>query len=127
VASLLQREAKNFEQMRMIADIIYSRLDDNYPLELCASAQYAVGKKPNTGNWWDPPTLEDTKITSPFNTYVTAGLPPSPICTVSLAAIEAAATPIANDYYFYLHDNEGQIHYANDYQQHQQNKNLYLE
>jgi UPF0755 protein len=126
VASLLQREARNFEQMQMIADIIYSRLEDNYPLQLCASAQYAVGKNNQSGSWWEPPSTLDTQVVSPYNTYTNSGLPPKPICAVSSSALQAAATPKANDYYFYLHDDSGQIHYAQTYEEHQQNIVMFL-
>lgn len=126
VASLLQREARDEEQMRMIADIIYRRLDDNYPLQLCATAQYAAGKDATTGSWWLAPSLLDTKIDSAYNTYVIKGLPPGPICAVSRAAVLAALSPLANDYYFYLHDPEGMIHYAIDLTEHQANIDNYL-
>ena len=125
VASLLQREARDYEQMRNIATIIYRRLEDNYPLQLCATAQYAVGKKA-TGGWWEPPTIEDTEFDSVYNTYAYKGLPPTPIAAVSVAAVEAALDPAENDYYFYLHDNDGKIHYAETLEEHTANKERYL-
>ncbi len=126
VASLLQREARDEEQMRNIATIIYRRLDDNYPLQLCATAQYAVGKNKKTGNWWEAPSLADTQFDSPYNTYQYKGLPPTPISSVSLQAIKAALQPADNDYYFYLHDDQGRIHYAETVEEHNDNKAKYL-
>lgn len=126
LASLLQREGKTAEEMSMIAGILKSRLNDNYPLQLCASAQYAVGKNEQTGKWWEPPTLADTKFDSPYNTYVVKGLPPAPICAVSLTAIKAALNPTPNDYYYYLHDPQGQIHYGKTLEEHQLNVQKYL-
>lgn len=126
VASLLQREARDEEQMRNIAAIIYRRLADNYPLELCATAQYAVGKNKETGKWWEAPTLADTQFDSVYNTYRYKGLPPAPICAVSVAAVKAALAPSTNDYYFYLHDSEGKIHYARTLEEHNANKANYL-
>lgn len=126
VASLLQREARDEEQMRNIAAIIYQRLDDNYPLELCATAQYAVGKNKETGKWWEAPTLADTQFDSVYNTYRYQGLPPAPICAVSVEAVKAALAPETNDYYFYLHDSVGKIHYARTLEEHNANKANYL-
>ncbi len=126
VASLLQREARDEEQMRNIAAIIYQRLDDNYPLELCATAQYAVGKNKETGKWWEAPTLADTQFDSVYNTYRYKGLPPAPICAVSVEAVKAALAPETNDYYFYLHDSVGKIHYARTLEEHNANKANYL-
>lgn len=126
VASLLQREARDEEQMRNIAAIIYRRLDDNYPLELCATAQYAVGKNKQTTKWWEAPTLADTQFDSVYNTYRYKGLPPAPICAVSVTAVKAALAPATNDYYFYLHDKAGKIHYAQTLEEHNANKANYL-
>ena len=126
LASLLQREGKSLEEMKMIAGILYSRLEDNYPLQLCATAQYATGQDPKTGKWWEPPTLEDTHFQSPYNTYVVKGLPPGPISSVTTAALEAALAPTKSDYYYYLHDGQGQIHYATNLAGHERNKELYL-
>lgn len=126
IASLLQREARDSEQMRMIAGIINNRLTANYPLQLCATAQYAVGKNPQTGSWWTPPSVLDTKVVSPYNTYLHPNLPPAPICAVSLDAIKAAYSPLESDYFYYLHDSAGQIHYGKTLEQHQANIDNYL-
>lgn len=126
LASLLQREGKSLDEMKMIAGILYSRLEDNYPLQLCATAQYATGQDPKTGKWWEPPTVADTQFQSPYNTYVVKGLPPGPISSVTTNALEAALEPTASDYYYYLHDDQGQIHYATSLAGHERNKELYL-
>lgn len=126
LASILQREARDEEQMRHIAGIIYRRLADNYPLQLCATAQYASGKDKQTGKWWEEPTLAETQFDSVYNTYRYQGLPPAPIAAVSLKAVKAALDPLENDYYFYLHDASGQIHYAKTLEEHNLNKEKYL-
>ena len=126
IASILQREAKTREQMQNIAAIIQNRLEIKMPLQFCATAQYASGYHSAEDSWWVEPTLADTQIDSPYNTYVTPGLPPGPIAAPSLTAIEAALDPIANDYLFYLHDPQGNIHYAKTNDQHNANKDQYL-
>lgn len=126
IASLLQREARDSEQMRMIAGIINNRLAINQPLQLCATAQYASGKDSKTGSWWLPPSLLDTKINSVYNTYVHTGLPPTPIAAVSLGALQAACDPQPNDYYYYLHDSQGIIHYGKTGEDHQKNISQFL-
>lgn len=126
IASLLQREARDYEQMRMIAGIINNRLAIEQPLQLCASAQYATGKDSNTGSWWLAPSLLDTKVDSIYNTYVHAGLPPAPIAAISLPALQAACDPQANEYYYYLHDDQGVIHYGKTGEDHQKNISQFL-
>ena len=117
LASIIQREAANEEEMPLIAGIIWNRLlrDPPMRLEIDATIQYIVGEE---GNWWRPVTPEEYKIESPYNTYLHAGKPPAPICNPGLAAIEAVAHDQPSNYLYYLHDSEGQIHPAKTYEEH---------
>ena len=126
IASILQREARNADQMKMIAQIFQNRLEIDMRLQLCATAQYATGYNAVSKSWWDEPALADTEFLSPFNTYVTAGLPPRPIAAVSRMALEAALNPTDNNYLFYLHDSEGKIHYGRTAEEHNRNKANFL-
>ena len=49
---------------------------------------------------------------TPYNSYMKAGLPPTPISNPGLVSLNAAINPISNTYFYYLHDNNGVIHYA---------------
>ena len=126
IASLLQREGTTAEQMKQIAGVIYNRLADNYPLQIDATVQYALGQDPATGKWWRVISGSDLETASPYNTYQNPGLPPTPISSVSLAAVLAALQPEMTEAYYYLHDPSGQIHFAEDFQQHQTNIETYL-
>jgi UPF0755 protein len=123
LASVIQREAANEEEMPLIAGIIWNRLLKPMPLEIDATIQYIVGEP---SNWWRPVTPEEYKIESPYNTYLHEGKPPAPICNPGLAAIEAVVYDQPNDYFYYLHNNEGQIHLAKTYEEHQANIEQYL-
>ncbi len=123
LASLIQRETANEEQMPLIAGIIWNRLFKPMPLQIDATIQYIVGKP---GNWWRPVTLEEYKIESPYNTYLHEGKTPAPICNPGLAAIEAVVHDQHSDYFYYLHDSEGQIHPAKTYEEHKANIEKYL-
>jgi len=123
LASIIQREAANEEEMPLIAGIIWNRLLKPMPLQVDATIQYIVGEE---GNWWRPVTPEEYKIESPYNTYLHEGKPPAPICNPGLAAIEAVVHNQPSDYFYYLHDSEGQIHLAKTYEEHQMNIEQYL-
>jgi len=123
LASLIQREAANKEQMPLIAGIIWNRLLEPMPLQIDATVQYIVGQP---DNWWRSVTIEEYKIESPYNTYLREGKPIAPICNPGLAAIEAVAHDQHSDYFYYLHDNEGQIHPAKTYKEHKANIEKYL-
>ena len=123
LASLIQREAANEEEMPLIAGIIWNRLLKPMPLEIDATIQYIVGEP---GKWWRPVKPEEYKIESPYNTYLHEGKPPAPICNPGLAAMEAVVHDQPSDYLYYLHDSEGQIHLAKTYEEHQANIEKYL-
>jgi len=125
LASLIQREAANEEEMPLIAGVIWNRLLHKPPmkLEIDATIQYIVGEP---GNWWRPVKPEEYKIESPYNTYLIQGRPPAPICNPGLAAMEAVVHDQPSEYLYYLHDSEGQIHLAKTYEEHQTNIEQYL-
>ena len=123
LASIIQREAANKEEMPLIAGIIWNRLLKPMPLQIDATIQYIVGE---LGNWWRPVTPEEYKTESPYNTYLHEGKPPAPICNPGLAAIEAVVHDQPSDYFYYLHDSEGQIHLAETYEEHLENIQTFL-
>jgi len=123
LASLVQREAANEEEMPIIAGVIWNRWLKDMPFQIDATIQYVLGEP---GNWWPTVKSEDYKLDSPYNTYLHKGRPPVPICNPGLAAINAVINSEDSEYFYYLHDNEGQIHLAKTYEEHLQNIEEYL-
>lgn len=126
LASIVQREAHNPEQMRQVAAILYRRLNIGMPLQVDATLQYAKGYNQQTGKWWDAPLRVDKEIESAYNTYLNPGLPPQPICNPGAQAFQAVLEPGQNNYLFYLHDRDGSIHYGRTLEEHNQNISRYL-
>lgn len=125
IASLLEREAYDFTDMREISGVIWNRLFAEMPLQLDATLQYARATGAG-GTWWPVPRSEDKWIDSPFNTYQNDGLPPYPIANPSVEAILAALNPVATDCLFYIHAPGGAFYCAPTYSEHRQNINRYL-
>ena len=132
-ASIVEREAKFAEDRPIVAGIIFNRLDSGMPLQADATVQYAIATKHcslNTDHceeWWPKGlTKRDLQFDSPYNTYLYTGLPPAPICNPSLASIEAALNPQETDYWFYLSDRQGKMHYAKTLGEHNANIEKYL-
>jgi len=123
LASLVQREAANENEMPLIAGVIWNRWLKDMKFEIDATIQYALGEP---GNWWKKIKPEDYKIDSPYNTYLHKGRPPTPICNPGLAAINAVINSEKTEYLYYLHDSEGQIHLAKTYEEHLKNIEKYL-
>jgi hypothetical protein len=117
IASLIEREAYDFADMRIISGIIWNRLFINMPLQIDASLQYIRGSEPSE-KWWPVPRPADKFLNSPFNTYQNKGLPPAPIANPSIDAIVAALNPIATDCLFYFHTNDGTFYCTETYEEH---------
>lgn len=126
MASILEREAKGYQQMRQVAGVLWNRLIIGMPLQVDATLQYVKGYNKQLDDWWATPLAADKELNSAFNTYKNADLPPAPICNPGLDAIKAALDPIDSDYLFYIHDMQGQIHFAKTVEEHNQNVNNYL-
>lgn len=120
IASMVEREGYTSEDRPMIADIIKRRYEEGWLLQICATILYY--KK----DWEHVITASDMKEKNPYNTYSNPGLPPTPISNPGLAAINAVRNPIPNQYYYYIHDTDGNIHYAKTLTEHNNNIAKYL-
>lgn len=124
IASIIQREAGGKEDMPLIAGIIWNRLLNDMKLEVDATLQYARG---DTGDgWWAPISIADKQIDSQYNTYLYKGLPPHPIANPGIDAIDAALNPAETNCFYYLHDNNKNIHCAETHEEHLENIEKYL-
>lgn len=123
MASILEREVKNIEDKKLVADIFWRRYQKNWALQADSTVHYAVGK---TGAGELFTTDEDRASLSPWNTYKYHGLPLGPICNPSLDSIKAALYPEKNDYWYFLTASDGTVHYARTLEEHNGNRQKYL-
>src|SRR5437667_393459 len=96
LASINEREAAERDEMRTISAVFWNRLKLDMPLQADPTVQYATGKERRAL------TRADLRIEHPFNTYVRPGLPPGPIASPGLAAIEAALDPAPVKYLYFV-------------------------
>lgn len=128
LASIVEREGRSDSDRPTIAGILLKRLKAGWPLQADATLQYALGYQPGEKSWWKKNlTSEDKKIRSPYNTYRLPGLPPAPISNPGLSSLKAVIDPKDSDYWFYLHDNEGNVHFAKTIEEHNENIAKYLQ
>lgn len=120
MASILEKEVVSDEDRAIVAGIFWKRLKNNYPLESCATIAYILGK-----DKWRY-SYEDTRVKSPYNTYINIGLPPTPINNPGLSAIKAAIYPKQSDYNFFLTANDGTTIFSKTLDEHNANKKKYL-
>lgn len=96
IASMIESEAKLDEERSIISGVIYNRLDTGMKLQMCSTVQYLLEKRKANLSY------DDLGVDSPYNTYQYAGLPIGPICNPGEAAIAAALSPEAHDYYYFV-------------------------
>lgn len=103
LASIVEREAVIDDERPIIAGVFYNRLRDGWPLSSCPTVQYALGYRPDEGDWWKQQLyFKDLDVASPYNTYRNLGLPPAPIASPGLQSILAVANPAETSYYFFM-------------------------
>lgn len=119
-ASIVEREGYNSNDRPIIAGIILKRFEEGWLLQTDATLLYPVK------DWQHVITIQDKEDNNPYNTYKHIGLPPTPICNPGLQSIEAVWNPVETDYYFYIHDPDGNPHYGRTLDEHNANVNKYL-
>lgn len=112
LASIIEKEASLKDNKSDISSVFHNRLNINMLLQSDATVNYVTGKN-------DPGVLiSDTQIDSPYNTYKYLGIPPGPINSPGLESIKAAIYPSKNDYFFFFHDNSGNVYFSKTFAEH---------
>jgi len=123
MASLLEKEVREETDKKMVADILWRRLDTNFLLQIDATicyAEYESFKKCSLNR-------ELFKLDSPYNTYLYKGLPPTPINNPGTESMQAALNPLANDYWYYMTDREtGKTIFSETFDEHLESRGKYL-
>jgi len=116
VASLIEQEAKLPSDYPLVAAVIYNRIRSKMPLQVDATLCYAKGGCPPV------PTAADKRVDSPYNTYKVAGLPPTPIASVTMTALQSAMQPANVPYLYYVvGDATGKLTFATTIQEQTRN------
>jgi UPF0755 protein len=114
LASLIESEVLLDEERATVSSVIHNRLEIGMKLDIDATVLYAVGSR-------DIDDF-DREVDSPYNTYLVAGLPPTPISAPGRASLEAAAAPEDTGYFYYvLSDLEGHHAFAETIEEHNAN------
>ncbi len=98
IASMIEREAGVPKQRKLVASVIYNRLREGMTLGIDSTIRFA------TGNYEKPLTQSELESESPYNTRTHQGLPPGPINSPGLAALNAAAHPAKTEFLFYVNN-----------------------
>lgn len=115
IASIVQAEAADEEDMGKVARVVFNRLERGMPLQMDSTINYALGRSSLDT------TTKDTKIDSPYNSYQRMGLPPTPIDNPGDEAMSAAINPTPGDWLYFVTVKPGDTRFTADYAEHQRN------
>ncbi|MFH8341961.1 endolytic transglycosylase MltG [Streptomyces sp. AM6-12] len=113
IASIIQAQAVQKEDMGKVARVILNRLERGMPLQLDSTLSYALGRARTTE--------DDTRSDSPYNTYQRMGLPPTPIGNPGEDAMRAALNPTPGDWLYFVTVKPGDTRFTADYDTHLRN------
>jgi UPF0755 protein len=115
IASIIQRESNDPDEMACISSVVRNRLEKGMRLQMDGTLNY--GKYSRT--IVTPERIRNDK--SRYNTYKYKGLIPAPLGSVSIEALRAAASPQESDYLFFVLNEKGKHNFASTYKKHIEN------
>lgn len=115
IASVIQKEAANVDEMPVVSSVIYNRLKNNMKLQMDGTLNY--GKFSHTKV--TPEMIKNDKTS--YNTYMYNGIPEYPVCSVSFEAIKAAIFPSNTNYLYFVKNKSGTHTFSNSYKEHLDN------
>ncbi|QPP09852.1 endolytic transglycosylase MltG [Streptomyces bathyalis] len=115
IASLIQAEAQQDGEFGKVSRVIHNRLDKDILLQFDSTINYAKGRSSLDTS------VEDTKLKSPYNTYLNRGLPPGPIDNPGHQAIEAALNPTKGNWIYFVTVKPGDTRFTASKAEHDRN------
>jgi len=115
LASIVEKEHKHRDEMRLIAGVYLNRIKKGMRLEADPTVRYALLKE---GIIKKKVYYSDLKIDSPYNTYIYSGLPPTPICSPSKYSLRATINAEKTDYLFFFAGKNGYHVFSRTYEEH---------
>jgi len=115
IASIIQKEAANTEEMPIVASVIFNRLKKGMRLQMDGTLNYGKFSHLKV----TPERIKND--TSRFNTYKYKGLPHSPIGAVSLSSLKAAMKPATTNYLYFMKNAQGVHDFTDTFKKHRTN------
>jgi len=115
IASVIQKESANIEEMPLVSSVIYNRINKGMKLQMDGTLNY--GKFSHVKI--TPKRIKEDN--SKYNTYVYRGVPKTPVCNVGFEAIRAAIFPAKTDYLYFMKSKSGKHDFSCNYSTHLRN------
>jgi len=112
LASIIEKETSLSGEKPLISAVFHNRLRKKIPLQSDPTVIYGI--RNFNGNL----TKEDLMRPTPYNTYLLAGLPPTPICNPGRDSLLAAVRPAPVSYLYFVSKNDGSHYFSSDIEEH---------
>ncbi len=121
LASIVEKETGRADERARVAGVFINRLRKGMRLQTDPTVIYGMGDL-----YQGRIRRADLQRDTPWNTYTRAGLPPTPISTVSRASLEAALNPEEHDLYYFVARGDGTSAFAKTLREHNRNVAKYI-
>jgi UPF0755 protein len=121
VASLIEKETALDSERPMVAEVILNRLQKKMLLQIDPTVIYGLG-----GQYTGKLRKNDLRVDSPYNTYLYAGLPPTPIAMPGAASIQAALHPTVGEQLYFVAKGDGGHQFSKTLAEHNQAVKTYI-
>ena len=119
IASIIQKESNSIEEMPLISSVIYNRLEKEMKLQMDGTLNYG----PYAHTIVTTERIQSDE--SLYNTYKHKGLPPHPLSTVTLDALQASMKPASSNYIFFMLNKDGKHTFTETYDKHLENIRIF--
>ena len=115
LASIVEKETGRAEERPLIASVFWNRLNRRMALQSDPTIIYGLKRQ---GRYDGNLRRDDLKLDFPYNTYRFPGLPPGPIASPGLAAIDAVLSPPETKYLYFVSKNDGSHYFSRTLREH---------
>jgi len=112
IASIIQKESANIDEMSIVSSVIHNRLKKNMKLQMDGTLNYGAYSHIKVT------AKRIRKDDTSYNTYKYRGVPELPVCNVSLDAIRAAIFPVKSNYLYFMKNKNGVHDFTRNYSTH---------
>ncbi|HHF3795158.1 TPA: endolytic transglycosylase MltG [Haemophilus influenzae] len=121
LASIVEKETGVAAERAKVASVFINRLKAKMKLQTDPTVIYGMGE-----NYSGNIRKKDLEMSTPYNTYVIDGLPPTPIAMPSESALQAVANPEKTDFYYFVADGSGGHKFTRNLNEHNKAVQEYL-
>lgn len=119
LASLIEKETGVSDERRQVSSVFVNRINKGMRLQTDPTVIYGITK--GEGVLGRGLRRSELRAETPYNTYVIAGMPPTPIANPGRASLMAAANPDETPYIFFVADGTGGHAFAVTLDEHNRN------